>query len=78
MLFGSRDLHIWFEMITCKVETGQVVRVPRTERLPTRTIFSDTYFKYDENFLERLQCDPIGRRNQQTNRKNLFEDRRNR
>lgn len=26
MLFGSRDLHIWFEMITCKVETGHPVR----------------------------------------------------
>ena len=28
MLFGSRDLHIWFEMITCKVETGQVTAFP--------------------------------------------------
>ena len=59
MLFGSRDLHIWFEMITCKVETGQVVAFPRTERLPTRTIFSDTYFKYDENFWKDFNVIPL-------------------
>ena len=59
MLFGSRDLHIWFEMITCKVETGQVVAFPRTERLPTRTIVSDTYFKYDENFWKDFNVIPL-------------------
>ena len=59
MLFGSRDLHIWFEMITCKVETGQVTAFPRTERLPTRTIFSDTYFKYDENFWKDFNVIPL-------------------
>ncbi len=59
MLFGSRDLHIWFEMITCKVETGQVVAFPRTERLPTRTIFSDTSFKYDENFWKDFNVIPL-------------------
>ena len=59
LLFGSRDLHIWFEMITCKVETGQVVAFPRTERLPTRTIFSDTYFKYDENFWKDFNVIPL-------------------
>lgn len=48
--FSSRQLHIWFEMITCKVDTEQVTPFPRTERLPTRTIFADTYFKYDANF----------------------------
>ena len=43
MLFGSRDLHIWFEMITCKVDTEQVVVFPRTDRLPTRTTVSYTH-----------------------------------
>jgi hypothetical protein len=59
MLFGSRDLHIWFEMITCKVDTEQVVAFPRTERLPTRTIFSDTHFKYDENFWKDFNVIPL-------------------
>ena len=59
MLFGSRDLHIWFEMITCKVDTEQVVVFPRTDRLPTRTIFSDTYFKYDENFWRDFNVIPL-------------------
>lgn len=59
MLFGSRDLHIWFEMITCKVDTEQVVVFPRTDRLPTRTIFSDTYFKYDENFWKDFNVIPL-------------------
>ena len=59
MLFGSRDLHIWFEMITCKVDTEQVVVFPRTDRLPTRTIFSDTNFKYDENFWKDFNVIPL-------------------
>lgn len=30
MLFSSQDLHIWFEMITCKVDTEQVTAFPHT------------------------------------------------
>lgn len=59
MLFGSRDLHIWFEMITCKVDTEQVTAFPRIDRLPTRTIFSDTNFKYDENFWKEFNVIPL-------------------
>ena len=59
MLFSSQDLHIWFEMITCKVDTGQVTAFPRTERLSTRTIFSDTNFKYDENFWKEFNVIPL-------------------
>ncbi|MBD3591841.1 carboxypeptidase-like regulatory domain-containing protein [Bacteroides sp. GM023] len=59
MLFGSRDLHIWFEMITCKVDTEQVTAFPRIDRLSTRTIFSDTNFKYDENFWKEFNIIPL-------------------
>lgn len=56
---GSRNLHIWFEMITCKVDTEQVNPFPRTDRLPTRTIFSDTHFKHDENFWKDFNVIPL-------------------
>lgn len=59
MLFSSQDLHIWFEMITCKVDTEQVTAFPRTDRLPTRTIFSDTNFKYDEDFWKEFNVIPL-------------------
>lgn len=49
-LFGSTPLHVWFEMVTCKTDTTNVSRFGRRETLPTRTIFSETKFKYDENF----------------------------
>lgn len=58
MLFGSRDLHVWFEMIACKVDMEQVTAFPRIDRLPTRTIFSDTNFKYDENFWKKFNVIP--------------------
>ena len=59
MLFSSQDLHIWCEMITCKVDTGQVTAFPRTGRLSTRTIFSDTNFKYDEDFWKEFNVIPL-------------------
>lgn len=49
-LFGNMNLHAWFEMVTCKIDTEQVSRFTRRELLPTRTIFSDTNFTYDESF----------------------------
>ena len=62
-------MNIWFEMITCRVDTEQVVPFPRSERLQTRSIFSDMNFKYDEDFwkdlntsLNNLKTDYIGRR----------------
>ena len=48
--FSSSSLHTWFEMVTCKVDTDNVTRFQRKERIPTRTIFSDTHFKYDADF----------------------------
>ena len=49
-LFGSSQLHTWFEMVTCKIDTEQVTRFTKNEVLPTRTVFAETNFSYDENF----------------------------
>lgn len=52
-------MNIWFEMITCRVDTEQVVPFPRSERLQTRSIFSDMNFKYDEDFWKDLNVIPL-------------------
>lgn len=57
-LFGSSPLHIWFEMVTCKIDTVDVSRFGRKEMLPTRTIFSDTKFRYDAGFWENFNVIP--------------------
>ena len=48
-LFSS-PLHLWFEMVNCKVDTSDVNGFSRKERISTRNIFSDTKYKYDKNF----------------------------
>ena len=48
-LFYS-PMHIFFEMVTCKVDTINVQPFPREERLPVRKIFSEESFAYDNNF----------------------------
>lgn len=55
----SSQMNIWFEMITCRVDTEQVVPFPRSERLQTRSIFSDMNFKYDEDFWKDLNVIPL-------------------
>jgi hypothetical protein len=50
----STPLHLWFEMVNCKVDTGDVNNFPKEERLPTRDIFSDTKHTYDQNFWGRF------------------------
>ena len=60
--FSSSSLHTWFEMVTCKVDTDNVTRFQRKERMPTRTIFSDTHFKYDADFWGSLMLSR-GRKN---------------
>ena len=37
-------------MVTCKIDTNRVSRFARSEALPTRTIFAETRFTYDEKF----------------------------
>lgn len=49
-LFGGSTIHTWFEMVTCKIETGNISRFTRRETLETRTIFSETNFSYDSDF----------------------------
>lgn len=46
----STNVHTWFEMVTCKVETEDVSRFARSETLSTRTVFAETQFKYDDQF----------------------------
>lgn len=57
-LFGSFLLHTWFEMATCKIDTEQVVRFGRKEKLSTRTVFADTSFEYDQAFWEDFNVIP--------------------
>lgn len=57
-LFSSFNLHTWFEMVTCKIDTGEVSRFGRKEKLSTRTIFADTHFKYDAAFWEDFNVIP--------------------
>ena len=46
----SSSLKIWFEFVTCKVNTEQVQSIPRSERLSPRTVFSETKHPYDADF----------------------------
>lgn len=49
-LFGSNNVHMWFESVTCKIDTADVNRFTRNESIQTKTIFAETDFMYDENF----------------------------
>jgi hypothetical protein len=49
-MFSGFDMKTWFEMATCKIDTVNVTRFTRNEILPTRTIFSQTHYNYDEAF----------------------------
>jgi len=44
----------WFEMVTCEIDTNNVKRFPRSDRLPTQNIFSETKFDYDMRFWGRF------------------------
>lgn len=48
--FFFNPMHIFFEMVTCKVDTNSVIPFPREERLPVKKIFSEENFSYDNNF----------------------------
>ncbi len=47
--FGS-DLKVWFELVNCKTEPANGQGIPRNERIPQRTIFSEVKHAYDANF----------------------------
>jgi hypothetical protein len=57
--FGSSNLHTWFEMVTCKIDTTEVSRIARKERLPRASIFEDTNFPYDISFWDDFNIIPI-------------------
>lgn len=59
LLSNNQMLHTWFEMVTCKVDTADVSRFSRTDRLPTRTIFADTDYKYDDDFWGEFNVIPL-------------------
>lgn len=50
LLSSSTNVHTWFEMVTCKIETADVSRFSRSETLSTRTVFAETRFAYDDKF----------------------------
>ena len=52
-LFNSQ-LHFWFEMATCEIDTNDVKPFPANERLSTRRIFAETKSVYDKNFWEKF------------------------
>lgn len=52
-LFSS-PLHVWFEMVTCDINTQDVKTFPRKERLSTNKIFSETKHLYDSSFWENF------------------------
>ncbi len=56
--FNASVLHTWFEMVTCKIDTKQVSRFTRNEKLSTHTIFSDTHFRYDADFWKGFNIIP--------------------
>jgi hypothetical protein len=46
----STPLHLWFEMVSCEIDTANVKSFPRNERLSPRSIFSETQYSYDQDF----------------------------
>lgn len=59
VFFSNPILHTWFEMVTCKIDRDNVVRFPRSERLPTRTVLADEDYKYDESFWDDFNIIPM-------------------
>lgn len=57
--FSNPILHTWFEMVTCRVDNENVVRFPRAERLPTRTVLAEEEYKYDKDFWEDFNVIPL-------------------
>lgn len=46
----SSNLHMWLEMVNCKIDTLDVKRFPNDERISTHNIFAETRFSYDKDF----------------------------
>lgn len=46
----ATNIHTYFEMATCKIDTTNVKRIPSKESISSKTVFSDTHFVYDKTF----------------------------
>lgn len=46
----STPLHLWLEMVNCRIDTDDVVEFSRDERISTRNVFADTKHYYDQDF----------------------------
>lgn len=46
----SSNMHMWFEMVNCKVDTTEVKRFRNDEKIATYNIFAETHYTYDEKF----------------------------
>ncbi|MCL1933389.1 MAG: carboxypeptidase-like regulatory domain-containing protein [Candidatus Azobacteroides sp.] len=46
----SKSIHTFFEMAVCKIDTIDVKRFSNKESIPTRNVFSETKFRYDNRF----------------------------
>jgi hypothetical protein len=46
----SKSIHIFFEMVVCKIDTINVKKFSRKESISTHTVFSETKFQYDNRF----------------------------
>ena len=46
----SNSIQTFFEMVVCRIDTTDVRKFPRKESIPTRNVFSETKFQYDNRF----------------------------
>jgi len=46
----AKSIHAFFEMAVCKIDTVNVKRFSGKESFPTRNVFSETQFRYDNRF----------------------------
>jgi len=46
----AKSIQAFFEMVVCKIDTVNVKRFPSKESIPTRNVFSETKFQYDNQF----------------------------
>ena len=47
---SSKSVHTFFEMVVCKIDTTDVKKFTGKESIPTRNVFSETKFQYDDRF----------------------------
>ena len=50
MSFSGRNIHSWIEMVCTSIDTTEVKAFERSERLPVRSVFSETRYVYDISF----------------------------